>query len=100
MLHHDARVAYRRPVRTTIDLDAPLLERAKRRATRQGQTLSQLVREAVTTYLTERAHGEEEPFELLTCGEPGGYAPTPAEMATALEDEDARIGPRKGNAGT
>lgn len=86
-------------MRTTIDLDAPLLERAKRRATRQGQTLSQLVREAVSTYLTQRAHSEEEPFEILTCGEPGGYAPTPAEMAAALEDDDARTGSRKPDAG-
>lgn len=87
-------------MRTTIDLDAPLLERAKRRAVRQGQTLSQFVREAVSTYLAERARADDEPFELVTCGEPGGYAPTPAEMAAALEEDDARVGPRKRDAGS
>lgn len=80
-------------MRTTIDMDKPLLERAKRRAAREGQTLSQLVREAVGTYLASTAGGDEEPFELLTCGEPGGYAPTPAEMAVALEEEDQRLVP-------
>ena len=60
---------------------------------RDGQTLSQLVREAVGTYLAATAGGDEEPFELLTCGEPGGYAPTPAEMAAALEEEDQRLVP-------
>jgi hypothetical protein len=98
-LHHDAVGAYPPRVRTTIDLDAPLLERAKRRAARQGQTLSQLVREAVSAYLTQRAHGDDEPFELLTCGEPGGRAPSPAEMAAALEEDDVRPGPRQSDAG-
>ncbi len=87
-------------MRTTIDLDTPLLERAKRRAVRQGQTLSQLVREAVSTYLAERARTDDEPFDLVTCGESGGYAPTPAEMAAALEEDDARTGPRKRDAGS
>ncbi|MCC6847544.1 MAG: ribbon-helix-helix protein, CopG family [Deltaproteobacteria bacterium] len=82
-------------MRTTVDLDAPLLERAKRRAARRGQTLSQLVRDAVSTYLARQPAGGEEPFELVTCGDPGGYAPTPAEMAAALDEDDAGHGPRK-----
>jgi hypothetical protein len=87
-------------VRTTVDLDIPLLERAKRRASKQGQTLSQLVREAVTAYLAGRSTEDEEPFELITCGEAGGYAPTPREMAAALEEDDARVAPpRKRDAG-
>jgi hypothetical protein len=76
-----------------VDLDKPLLERAKKRAARRGQTLSQLVREAVASYLAAQHVGEEEPFELITCGEPGGYAPTIAEMAAALEEDDARSAP-------
>lgn len=87
-------------MRTTIDLDAPLLARAKRRAARQRQTLSQLVREAVSAYLAQRPVGDDEPFELVTCGEPGGYAPTPTEMAAALEEDDHRSGPRTPDAGT
>jgi hypothetical protein len=80
-------------VRTTIDLDKPLLERAKRRAARQGRTLSQLVRDAVGTYLAGASTDDEEPFEVITCGDPGGRAPTPAEMAAALEDDDRRLAP-------
>jgi hypothetical protein len=87
-------------VRTTVDLDAALLERAKRRAARRGQTLSQLVRDAVSTYLVEHPGGEEDPFEVITCGDPTGYSPTPAEMATAVEEDDARMAPpRKPGAG-
>lgn len=80
-------------MRTTIDLDKPLLERAKRRAARQGRTLSQLVRDAVGIYLSGSAGGDDEPFELLTCGDPGGWAPAPAEIAAALEEEDRRMVP-------
>lgn len=82
-------------MRTTIDLDRPLLERAKRRAQRQGQTLSQLVREAVGAYLSGTAAADDDPFELLVCGEAGGRAPTPAEMVAALEADDARRAPRR-----
>lgn len=87
-------------MRTTIDLDRPLLDRAKCQAARRGQTLSQLVSESVSSYLASQPADEEEPFELITCGEPGGYAPTPREMAAALEEEDARLAaPRKPDAG-
>lgn len=80
-------------MRTTIDFDKPLLERAKRRAARQGRTLSELVREAVGAYLVTSPVGDEEAFELLTCGTPGGYAPTSAEMVAALEEEDQHLVP-------
>jgi len=87
-------------MRTTIDLDRPLLERAKRRAAKQGQTLSQLVRDAVGSYLSGDRTPDDDAFELITCGEPGGWAPTPADMAAALEEDDARVAaPRKPDAG-
>ena len=81
-------------MRTTVDLDKPLLERAKRRATKQGRTLSHLVREAVSSYLAGEPKDVDEPFELITCGEAGGYAPTPREMAAVLEQEDSPVAPR------
>lgn len=77
-------------MRTTIDFDPPLLERAKRRAAKRGQTLSHLVRDAVSTYLAETSAMSEEPFEIVTCGEVGGYCPTPREMAAADDVDDAR----------
>lgn len=78
-------------MRTTIDLDAPLLARAKRRAAQRGLTLSHLVREAVSNYLAEIPSAPEDGFELITCGEPGGYCPTPGEMAEADEIDEARL---------
>jgi len=43
----------------------------------------------VSAYLAHGAAEDVDPFELLTCGESGAYAPTPAEMAAELEREDA-----------
>jgi len=83
-------------VRTTVDLDAPLLARARRQAEKRGLTLSGLVREAVSTYLAQSAAEDEDPFMLLTCGEAGAYAPSPAEMAAELERDDARHVPPAG----
>lgn len=45
------RVAYRKPV--TISLPPPLLKQVERRAKRQHQTTSELVREALRRYLRE-----------------------------------------------
>lgn len=75
-------------MRTTVDLDRPLLERAKRRAAAGGKTLSGIVAEALRSYLGQRFDEPEEPFALVTCGKPGGAHPTPAEIERALEDED------------
>jgi hypothetical protein len=86
-------------VRTTIDLETVLLERARRRAAARGVTLSRLVCEAVSAYLNEApSRGAEPPFELITCGDAGGYAPSPAEMSEERLDED-RIGSPKATAG-
>ena len=78
-------------MRTTIDFQGPLLERARRRASSRGVTLSDLVCEAVSTYLAEvSSRAAEEDFHLVTCGEPGGYAPPPAEMSEERGDEHQR----------
>lgn len=78
-------------MRTTVDVDAPLLARARRQAAKRGKTLSVIVCEALTRYLAPSAAAEDDPFEVVTCGETGGYAPTPAEMASEIEHEDARL---------
>jgi hypothetical protein len=76
-------------MRTTIDLDSRLLERAKRRAAGERRTLGALVNEALGAYLgSRRAVEQDEPFELLVRGKPGGRFPTPAEIAQAEEDDD------------
>ncbi len=76
-------------MRTTIDLEEALLRRARERATASGTTLSRLVQEALRAYLRPRARAASAPFELITCGTPGGRCPTPAEMQEAVHDEDA-----------
>lgn len=82
-------------MRTTVDLDTPLLIRARRRAAQRGETLSALVREAVSSYLADRVVAlDEEPFGLVTGGEVGGYAPSPAEMAEQEDLETAPVAPR------
>ena len=76
-------------MRTTVDLDAALLERAKRLAAKDGRTLSALVNGALAAYLGARKNlGKEEPFELIVRGKPGGRFPTPADLAALEENED------------
>ena len=75
-------------MRTTIDLDAVLLERAKRLALKDGRTLSAIVNGALASYLGGRKDAAKEPpFELVVCGTPGGHFPSSSELADA-EDAD------------
>ena len=77
-------------MRTTIDLPAPVLARAKRLAAERETTLSAVVTEALKLHLQARGRPTDEPFELIVCGKPGD--PFPAlEQLQALEDEDDRL---------
>jgi hypothetical protein len=62
--------------------------------------LSDLVCEAVSTYLADvSSRAAEEDFHLVTCGEPGGYAPSPAEMSEERGDElEHRVSGRRDHA--
>jgi len=76
-------------MRTTIDLDPALIERAKRLALKDGRTLSALVNRALAAYLGARkGTSKSEPFELIVRGTPGARFPTPADLAAVEEDED------------
>jgi hypothetical protein len=76
-------------MRTTVDLDPGLLERAKRRAIGERRTLSALLSDALAAYLgSRRPRGEEPGFELLVRGKPKGRFPSPAEVTAAEEDDD------------
>lgn len=76
-------------MRTTIDLDAAILERAKRLALKDGRTLSAVVNGALAAYLGSRkGSNKEDPFELIVRGKPGGRFPTPIDIAEAEESED------------
>jgi hypothetical protein len=90
-LHHDAVAPIVRSVRTTVDIDEVLLERAKSLAAKQQQTLGAIVGHALAAYLgSRRQAGKDPPFELVVAGTPAGRFPSPAEMATAEEEDDAR----------
>ena len=87
-------------MRTTVDLDAGLLERAKRLALGERRTLSALVNEALVAYLSSRrVSAKDSTFELITRGTPGGRFPSPAALAELQDDEDAAplVGPRTKN---
>ena len=78
-------------MRTTVDVDAALLERAKRLGSKQGRTLSAVVNEALAAYLGAHARkdvSKEPPFELIVRGTPGARFPTAAEFSAAEEDDD------------
>jgi hypothetical protein len=76
-------------VRTTVDLDPRLLEKAKRRAAAERRTLGAVLNDALAAFFgSRRAAERDEPFELLARGTAGAKFPTPAEIAAAEEDED------------
>ena len=76
-------------MRTTVDLDAAILERAKRLALKDGRTLSAVVNGALAAYLGSRkGSNKDEPFELIVRGKPGGRFPTPVDIADAEESDD------------
>ena len=76
-------------MRTTVDLDEVLIERAKRLALKESRTLSALVNAALAAYLgARRESAKDPPFELIVRGKPGARFPSPAEIAAAEEDDD------------
>lgn len=77
-------------MRTTIDLPAPVLARAKRVAAERETTLSAVVTEALSLHLHARRRPTEEPFELIVCGTPSDPFPTLGQLE-ALEEEDDRL---------
>ena len=78
-------------MRTTVEIEDGLLERAKRLALKERQTLGAVVGQALAAYLAgRRLSGQDPPFSLLVRGTPGGRFPTSAEIAAVEEDEATR----------
>jgi predicted transcriptional regulator len=76
-------------MRTTVDLDEAMLDRAKHLALREGRTLSSVVSDALIAYLGARRHAQKAPpFELLTRGSARAHFPSPAEIAATEEAEE------------
>jgi hypothetical protein len=78
-------------MRTTVDIEDGLLERTKRLALKEKQTLGAVVGEALAAYLgSRRLAGKDPPFKLLVRGNPGGKFPTTAEISAAEENDEVR----------
>jgi hypothetical protein len=76
-------------MRTTVDLEAAVLERAKRLALAEGKTLGSVVNDALVAYLGRRKLvTKEPPFELLVRGSPRARFPSPAEVSAVEEEEE------------
>jgi predicted transcriptional regulator len=76
-------------MRTTVDIDDGLLERAKRLALKEKRTLAAVVGQALAAYLGSRkAADKDAPFQLLVRGKAGARFPMAEEVLLAEEDED------------
>ena len=77
-------------MRTTVDLEKRLLDRAKRLALNQGRTLSAVLNHALAAYLGTASEAAADPaFELITRGQPRGRFPNPEQIAAVEEVDDA-----------
>ena len=66
-------------MRTSVDIDERLLERAKRLALERKQTLGAVVSQALAAYLANRNQaGSDPPFELVVRGDVRGSFPQQA----------------------
>jgi hypothetical protein len=75
-------------MRTTVDLDEALLERAKKAALGEQRTLGAVLNDALRAYFAgRRAVAKDPPFEVVVHGNVGDRFPTPAELEQ-LEDEE------------
>lgn len=76
-------------MRTTVDLDEAMLDRAKHLALREGKTLSSVVSDALAAYLAARKQVQKAaPFELLVRGDARAHFPSPAEVAATEDSEE------------
>jgi predicted transcriptional regulator len=78
-------------MRTTVDIEDALLDRAKRLALKEKQTLAAVVSAALAAYLgSRRLASKDPPFEPLVRGSARGRFPTNAELLAAEEDDEVR----------
>jgi hypothetical protein len=76
-------------MRTTVDLDEAMLERAKQVALKERRTLSAILSDALAAYLgSKRSRAKDPEFELLVRGKAQARMPTPAEMSELEDEED------------
>ena len=77
-------------MRTTVDIDPAVLERAKKLAYSERRTLGSVLSDALAAYLGKRRATSNDPaFELLVRGSPRGRFPTAGELLALDDEEDA-----------
>jgi hypothetical protein len=79
-------------MRTTIDLDVSLIQRAKRLALKERQTLSAIVNEALAIHLGSKRSAApcDPPFELIVRGKKQGKFPSAATLLQ-IENEETFV---------
>ena len=85
LMHH----AHSWEMRTTVDLDERLFERAKRLALEEKKSLSGVLGDALAAYLgIRRQVAKDPPFELISRGNAQGRFPSAADVIAVEENED------------
>lgn len=78
-------------MRTTVDIEDALLERAKRLALKEQRTLGAVLGQALAAYLSSRKVADKDPpFELLVRGKTGARFPSAEEVQLAEEDDERK----------
>lgn len=76
-------------MRTTVDIEDGLLERAKRLALKENRTLAAVVGEALAAHLaSRRLAAKDVPFTLLVRGDPHARFPTATDILAVEADDD------------
>jgi hypothetical protein len=75
-------------MRTTVDIDEAVLDRAKLYAAANAKTLGTVVTDALAAYLATSQATADEPFELVVRGRPGARFPSAREIAEIEAEED------------
>jgi hypothetical protein len=76
-------------VRTTVDLDPALLERAKRLALAEHRTLGAVLGDALAAYIgSRRLAAKDPPFEVMVRGKSEARFPSQVVVASIEDEED------------
>jgi hypothetical protein len=75
-------------MRTTISLDARLLQRLKQRATESGTSVSTIIERAVRLLLQAPPPQQQDRFALVTFGAGGQFTSRNIDKSAALLEED------------
>jgi hypothetical protein len=77
-------------MRTTVDIDPVVLDRAKALALQERRTLGAVLGDALSAYLGRRRETPQDPpFELIVRGSARARFPSPEDLLAQDDEEDA-----------